>query len=631
MQPSRDEPSAHRTFFAKKFKRQIDTTVIHFDYDAFYASVVENEFPHLKSLPLAIQQKQIVVTCNYEARRRGLYKLQLISEAKRLCPDVVIVLGEDLTRFRNASKELYALVRSFSWNARCERLGFDEVFMDVSDIIDYNTGVLNSSNLSNSFFCLSKTDPTLGFEFDATRLAGYAFPDALEHTLAITTPVDLLQLRLLLASHLAQYIRNRLEQEKGYTATVGISTNKLLAKLVGNRHKPNAQTTLLPPYTSDHTDISDNVTLFMDDHEIGKIPGIGFKIAQKLRTHVLQRPAAIDTGLVYGGTKESVLVRDVREYPGLGPELLERLLGGNGAPHGIGARIWELLNGCDSAEVGQARQVPTQISIEDSYIRLDTINEVTKELSMLAASLLTRMHADLLEDEEEEAAHDAQSIPSKRWLAHPKTLRLSTRPRPPQNPDGSRNRSFARISKSTPMPSFVFNLKDSVEGIVERLVRETLLPLFRRLHPEKSGWNLSLVNVAAANMADAARERGGVGRDIGKMFRQQDDVLKQWRVSEGDGGMGDMEGILPVVDGEQTPLAVDVDDEAELKVPRLLTSNSGSEDIPTPSQEAPDVAECDWQSEDEEMGDAESYRCEVCGAVMPLFAMFAHDRFHAHS
>jgi hypothetical protein len=53
--------------------------------------------------------------------------LQLISEAKRLCPDVVIVLGEDLTRFRNASKELYAFLRSFSWNARCERLGFDEV------------------------------------------------------------------------------------------------------------------------------------------------------------------------------------------------------------------------------------------------------------------------------------------------------------------------------------------------------------------------------------------------------------------------------------------------------------------------------------------------------------------------
>jgi shikimate dehydrogenase len=56
-----------------------------------------------------------------------LRKLQLISEAKRLCPDVIIVLGEDLSRFRNASKHLYAFLRSFSWNARCERLGFDAV------------------------------------------------------------------------------------------------------------------------------------------------------------------------------------------------------------------------------------------------------------------------------------------------------------------------------------------------------------------------------------------------------------------------------------------------------------------------------------------------------------------------
>ena len=74
-----------------------------------------------------MQQKQIVVTCNYEARRRGLRKLQLISEAKKICPDVIIVLGEDLTKFRNASKDLYLYFRSFVWEDRVERLGFDEV------------------------------------------------------------------------------------------------------------------------------------------------------------------------------------------------------------------------------------------------------------------------------------------------------------------------------------------------------------------------------------------------------------------------------------------------------------------------------------------------------------------------
>jgi DNA polymerase iota len=441
-------------------------------------------------------------------------------------------------------------------------------------------------------------------------------------------------------------MRSKLASEKGYTATVGISTNKVLAKLVGNLNKPDEQTTLLPPYTSGDENPNDNATLFMDDHEVGKVPGIGFKIAQKLRAYVLQRPPDFDTGLVYGGTKERVLVRDVRQYPGMGPEILERLLGGAGASHGIGTRIWELLNGCDSTEVGHAREVPTQISIEDSYLRLDTLSAVTKELHMLATSLIQRMHTDLLEDEEvgddvRDVNVTASSSTSKRWLAHPKTIRLSTRPRPAQNPDGSRNRSFARISRSAPMPSFVFSLKDSSETIVERLVNKVLLPLFRRLHSEKSGWNLSLVNVAAANMADTAREKGGVGRDISKMFRQQDETLKQWRVEETPGNTFDEtpEGMHEETTQEQVRCTDDICTELPLRteqpeLPSYSPANTGrvgSEDMPTPSQQTNDHLDHIWDSGDsgdEQMGGADSYRCETCGATMPLFAMFAHERYH---
>lgn len=53
--------------------------------------------------------------------------MQLIAEAKKVCPDVLIVLGEDLTRFRNASKELYNFLQKSIWSGRAERLGFDEV------------------------------------------------------------------------------------------------------------------------------------------------------------------------------------------------------------------------------------------------------------------------------------------------------------------------------------------------------------------------------------------------------------------------------------------------------------------------------------------------------------------------
>lgn len=404
---------------------------------------------------------------------------------------------------------------------------------------------------------------------------------------------------------MAHYIRSRLESEKGYTATAGVSTNKLLAKLVGSTNKPNAQTTLLPPYVTDDRQSTDNVTSFMDNHEVGKIPGIGFKIAQKIRAYTLQGPADVDAGLVYGGTKESVLVRHVRACPGIGPEALERVLGGPGVPRGTGTKVWGLLNGCDEAEVGQAREVPRQISIEDSYLRLDRIDQVTKELRMLARRLLERMHTDLLEDDEDakmsENAAFAHPEITKRWLAHPKTIRLSTRPRPPQNADSSRNRSFARISKSAQMPTFVFSLKEGMDVIVDRLLNETLLPLFHKLHPEKNGWNLSLLNMAATNMVDAASETGGTGRDIGKMFKRQDAVLKQWRV--------------------EVP--------ATTEAPQEVPERVGSEDVPTPSQQGESSIVSVWESEDEDMIDGDTFRCDECGALMPAFAMGAHYRWHA--
>ena len=115
-----------QSWLAKTTRREY-VLIVSKDYDCFYAAVFEREDPKLRFLPLAVQQKQIIVTCNYEARRRGLHKLQLVKEARRMCPEVVIVLGEDLTRFRNASKDNYNFLASCSWSKKVERLGFDEV------------------------------------------------------------------------------------------------------------------------------------------------------------------------------------------------------------------------------------------------------------------------------------------------------------------------------------------------------------------------------------------------------------------------------------------------------------------------------------------------------------------------
>ncbi|KUJ18255.1 DNA/RNA polymerase [Mollisia scopiformis] len=600
----------------KSAKKHDSRIIIHFDYDCFYASVFENENPALKSVPLAVQQKQIIVTCNYEARRRGLGKLQLITEAKKICPDVVIVLGEELGRFRDASKSLYKFLEAFTWSGKVERLGFDEVFMDMTDIVDFNQSLLNPHDLSHSFLQLKRDDPTNGFPFDATRIAGHRHPN-ISLTSSVTSDGNAekgLLTRLILGSHLAQHIRWALEEQKGYTSTVGISTNKLISKLVGNLNKPKGQTTLLPPYTLSEEDArageESNVTAFLDSHDIGKIPGIGFKMSQRIRNHVLSRPADFDTGLIYGSTRESVTVRDVRLFPGMGPELLEKILGGPGAERGIGGKVWNLINGIDDTEVQQAKKVPTQISIEDSYIRLDTMPEVLKELRILATSLLKRMHTDLLEDDD-----DPDSVIGKRWIAHPKTVRLSTRPRPPWNADDTRTRSFNRISRSAPLPNFIFSLKEELESLVDKFVQEILVPMFRKLHPSPRGWNLSLVNIGVTNMVETASEDGkSGGRDIGRMFKRQEEVLKEWKVEDKD-----VPPDLPESDN-----AVQTDPSAGNQV--LESIMTGSEDIIQPTQTSVDEQGVWEDDEDEDEGQE---ICDECGAIMPAFALAAHERFHS--
>jgi DNA polymerase iota len=530
---------------------------------------------------------------------------------------LVVVLGEDLTRFRDASKALYKFLESFTWSGKVERLGFDEVFMDVTDIIDFNQSLLNPNHLTNSFFHLKKNEPTVGFAFDSTKIAGHSFPNIPETQPPIpetTIPIDdheSLSTRLILGSHLAQHLRWSLEEQKGYTSTVGISTNKLLSKLVGNLNKPKGQTTLLPPYISDKEDAESNVIKFIDSHDIGKIPGIGSKMSQKIRNHALARPADFEMGLIYGRTKESVTVRDVRLFPGMGPELLEKILGGVGSERGIGGKAWGLINGIDDTEVQQAKKVPTQISIEDSYIRLETMPQVIKELRILAASLVKRMHIDLLEDD------DDDDSPAKRWIAHPKTLRLSTRPRPPFNSDGTRTRSFNRISRSCPLPNFVFNLRDGFDAIVEKLVQETLIPMFRKLHPYPSGWNLSLVNVCVTNMVETASEDGkGGGRDIGRMFKKQEEVLKEWKVEDRDMPPDPIQEAAA-----ESHDAISTDPSAGNEVADSIMT--GSEVTATQVSEEP----VEWEDDEDE--DENREICHECGATMPAFAMAAHERFHS--
>ena len=222
---------------------------------------------------------------------------------------------------------------------------------------------------------------------------------------------------------------------------------------------------------------------------------------------------------------------------------------------------------------------------------------------------------------DDEEIPETSIIPSRRWIALPRALRLSTRPRPPLNPDGTRPRLFNRISKSGSMPSFVSNLTVSIDSLAERLVEEALMPLFRKLHPEKSGWNLSLVNVCATSMSLTASDAGsGAGRDISKMFSKQEDRLREWKIDDVDVAPSDHSE-------EETDIQEDLKPEEfdSTYTPSLDHTLNGSEDLPPLTQTSTHNDEA-WDNEDDihNQGDV----CKVCGAIMPPYAMMAHERFH---
>ena len=248
--------------------------------------------------------------------------------------------------------------------------------MDVTDLIDYNLGLLNGYDLTTCFFHLDRDDPTVGFNFDASRPMGNTFPKATAcppfpvvsggvslayHQYAYTS------LRLILGSCLAWHLRHQLEEQKGYTATAGVSTNKLLSKLVGNLNKPHDQTTLISTSSCDGEECENNVLPFLDSHEIGKLPGIGSRIARKIRGYMIERPLTHDAGFIVDDTaKNEVSIQDVRLNPDMGPALLENLIGGTGVQKNIGHKIWGLMHGVDDSEVLRARDLPRQISIVSS-------------------------------------------------------------------------------------------------------------------------------------------------------------------------------------------------------------------------------------------------------------------------
>lgn len=168
---------------------QIIRKIIHCDCDCFYAAVEMRDDPSLRNLPVAVggraNQRGVIATCNYEARRFGVHSAMATGQALKLCPDLVL-LPPSMEKYRTASAQILAIYRDYT--DRVEPLSLDEAYLDVTD---------------------------------SPRCRGSA-------------------------TLIAQEIRARIAQTVGITASAGIAPNKFLAKIASDWHKPDGQFAIAP-------------------------------------------------------------------------------------------------------------------------------------------------------------------------------------------------------------------------------------------------------------------------------------------------------------------------------------------------------------------------------------------------
>lgn len=160
--------------------------ILHVDCNAFYASVEQQRHPELRDKPIAVCGSQeerhgIVLTASYPAKRRGVKTGMAIWQARQYCPELIAVPSDmsEYMRISRLARDIYE-----RYTDQVEPFGLDEAWLDVTG----STGIFGS-------------------------------------------PMKI-----------AEEISERVKFELGITVSIGVSDNKVTAKLGSDYKKPDAIT-----------------------------------------------------------------------------------------------------------------------------------------------------------------------------------------------------------------------------------------------------------------------------------------------------------------------------------------------------------------------------------------------------
>lgn len=171
----------------------IPRKIIHIDMDCFYAAIEIRDNPSLNNKPVAVggaaNQRGVLCTCNYIARKYGVHSAMPTAVAQRLCPGLV-VLPVNMPKYKSVSQSINSIFQQFT--DLVEPLSLDEAFLDVT----------------HSIYCRGS------------------------------------------ATLMAQAIRETIFKEQQLTASAGVAPNKFLAKIASAWNKPNGLFVITPEEVS---------------------------------------------------------------------------------------------------------------------------------------------------------------------------------------------------------------------------------------------------------------------------------------------------------------------------------------------------------------------------------------------
>jgi len=162
-------------------------SILLIDMDSFFASVEQQSNPALRGKPIAVigsRKRTVITTASYEARRFGVKTGMNMWEAKKLCPHLIFVVGDN-RKYAHTCEGLEKIYSSYT--SEVEVYSIDEAFLDIT-----------SSSLFGS-------------------------------------PLEI-----------GKKIKQRIKKEFGLNSTVGIGPNKLIAKLACGISKPDGLMWMTP-------------------------------------------------------------------------------------------------------------------------------------------------------------------------------------------------------------------------------------------------------------------------------------------------------------------------------------------------------------------------------------------------